>query len=350
MERFFESFDTWVNGDSTALNMKGWWYGPGSTSPTTYWQTSTGQVTGKSMKASAFWGASFRRQVILTSQYIIGTALRVDTLPSSTSRQFLAVMNGLTAQHLQAMIDSTGHIVIKLNGTVVYTHGTAFSVATWHYIEIEEKIDPSAGLINVWIDGSLAYSFTGNTQGSAANAFTTYFELFDCLNVPLACSLDDMYYLQSDGTVTRLGPIAIETFFPTTDGVHASWSLTGAATYHAAISGNVIATQTDWITTTTTNAWAEFDCAITMTDFPTSIYDVILNVRLDPTDVGSIELTGVIDFAGTNYKETSSVTHAANDGVLYQFDSQTDISGGSPVAWNLSSLQGGTLFGFKLAS
>lgn len=94
----------------------------------------------------------------------------------------------------------------NLNGTILDSGDTTLSTNTRHFIEMKFKIDNSTGILDVYVNGNLFLSYSGDTQEYSNNTVSAlrirpYANISDF-------RYDDFYILNTDGTDfnTYLGP------------------------------------------------------------------------------------------------------------------------------------------------
>lgn len=154
-------------------------------------------------------GSSSRIQKSLPNNYarVVGgfTALMVD----SFSQCGMLFMDAGTTQLTLLLNNSTGHIEVRRGdwGTLIATSTDTYAVNTPHCIEYDITFHASAGIVKVWLDGTLtSINLTGqNTISSGNNYINRYGPGTISASGQHNCRYDHMYhwfYLASGGTET----------------------------------------------------------------------------------------------------------------------------------------------------
>lgn len=115
------------------------------------------------------------------------------------------------------------------NGTIIASAAIALDVTQWHRIEAVVTIDAAAGTVLVYVDGSLAINFTGNTKGTTHGFITS--AAFNKTGLEsTARNTDNFYVLDGQGSFFNdsLGaltpPYQVTSHFPKAKGVYSEWN------------------------------------------------------------------------------------------------------------------------------
>jgi hypothetical protein len=161
---------------------------------------------------------------------ISGCGIKVVALPSSSPSTLIGYADSGTTQ-IDVRITPGGLLQLTRNGTVLATSTSVFSTGVYHYVEFKGTIDPSAGLAEVKVDGTVFATFTGNTR-STANSFagSVYLGQFGGANGG-TYNFDDFYICDSTGSFnnTYLGAIAVKCILPTANGTTNNWAIGGGS-------------------------------------------------------------------------------------------------------------------------
>lgn len=108
------------------------------------------------------------------------------------------------------------------------TNGVAPIVDDWYYLEARVYVDDVNGEVEVRLDGVAIATFSGDTRNTASGDITN-------INLLLQANVrvDDLYILDETGTKynTFLGPIAVQTLFPTANGSLAQFTPSAGSNY-----------------------------------------------------------------------------------------------------------------------
>lgn len=160
--------------------------------------------------------------------FAAGTAGVFDifTLPDGATPQVSIVSDG--SGHLQAYRGFPGGGGNVLLGTSV----AAMSFGTYHYVEAKVKIDPSAGTVDIHVDGISFLSLSGqNTRVSSASQVGSVILGAYTGGAGATIYWDDFYVCDTTGSFnnTFLGPTSILALLPTGNGSTDQWTIGGSA-------------------------------------------------------------------------------------------------------------------------
>lgn len=349
MERFFESFDLWKNTDPTCYTLKDWEFIGNSLFTLTSFTFGAGDLSGKSISTYSGIGLALGllRRAADHKNYLVGFDLVSGGAQASTRQCFSSRNNGV--KHLQVLIDTTGTLVFQLNSTVLYTHTSVCTSGQWYYVELEHIVDPTSGKINIWIDDVLVFNTTGNTQDTGANAFISSYEIFDTEAHPAFASIDNFYYLESNGTTPRLGPILIETLLPTADindTTTSGWSYTGASSAFDALN-DLYSASGPSATATVLGSQVKMNFSNSLTSNPLMIHDVLARMQIDVTDIGSTNLVAVVKANDNVWYDSSTFAVKSSTGSFYSYSFPLNPNGNVP--WDVSSVEYAD-FGLRVVS
>lgn len=155
----------------------------------------------------------------------------------SNAPQMGGFCDGANAYQISWGRNSTGTLFLARGGALGVSGGTvlATSVLTvtagsTHYIELEVSVDPTTGLVNLWVDNTLYVTFSGNTRATANN-FANNVQVY-AGNGGAELWSTDCYVNQSGGSFLngRLGPVDISSTKLTGAGAHTDFSRGGTDT------------------------------------------------------------------------------------------------------------------------
>jgi hypothetical protein len=176
-------------------------------------------------------GNNMLRSLTTDSRYIVGfiyqtSLIAANNLPVRFRRS--------GADQVTLRYDATGAWQFYVGASLIWT-GSAGGVPinTLMYVELDVKIDPSAGHIELRVNGSVVHTFTGNTQGGADT-------LIDEYKTQQATSggsylYDDMYFAWGAGAA-YLGNIAIKQYAPNADGSYQQYTPDSGSAHFSRVS------------------------------------------------------------------------------------------------------------------
>lgn len=251
---------------------------------------------------------------------VLGFALYLSNVGSGSSNLALAAMgdgsqinggggivnmaltvgsDGVMAVHRARGLGASG------TGTQLGTSGAfALSSATWHYIEIVLTVDNSAGVVEVWVNGTRRINITGADTQAGANAYSNCFAF---AGNGSATYFDDVYCVSGTGGshTARLGDVkcvarvasagdgAVAQFTPSTGTDNGAMvdeaTPDGDTTYNAAASSGLVDTY-----------------AFAALGITGPILALNLHNHVRKTDAGTCDAEPVARIGGTNYTGTQT--------------------------------------------
>jgi hypothetical protein len=344
MERFFEGFDLWAITDPICLSLKEWEYIGISAFNSSYFSLDAGQFSGKCLTKGIYQdnAEGFFKRVDNHPHHIIGFDINLISLPTGT-RQIFSSYNGVT-KFLQVSISASGQIIFSLNGSVIYTHATALTLGQWYYVEIENLVSTSIGKINIWLSDSLVFNLTGDTQGSGTNPYISSYEIFNTTGGAAKVSFDNMYYLESNGSTFRLGPIVIETFRPKATYSENDWTYTGASTAYDALDGLLLSNGPTALTSTM-NSEFKLDFSKSLSVNPNIVHDVLIRLQGETEDLGNTNVSASVKADDDVWRYASPLQVNKSSGAYYTFSVPKNPNGN--IDWKISEIEY-TDFGLKV--
>jgi len=205
--------------------------------------------------------------------------LAVGTKPSvsywgdgtSDSSNWLASISETNTYQLWFRVNTNGTISAMRGNAgasvVLGTTSTALQVGVWAYVEIKALIDPSAGTVDIRINGVSGLSLTGqNTRTSANSGWTNCgFGYFTQTGAgTITADFDDLVVMDGSGARNNdfLGDVTIGCLYPDADGNSHAWVLsTGTPDNnedYLCIDEALVNDDTDYISTNVLNAKSTF--------------------------------------------------------------------------------------------
>jgi hypothetical protein len=157
----------------------------------------------------------------------VGVAFRNNGL-NLVNNEIIYFNDGGTNQVSLGLIPSQ-QLQIKRNGTVLATGTRVLNSSSWYYLEIAVTIAPAGGTVNVYIDGVLEISFTGNTRASAASQFDRVVLQGATGSVTLYSDL----YFKDDATA--LGDSRTALILPSADATPLDWTTSSGVVHFSLV-------------------------------------------------------------------------------------------------------------------
>lgn len=162
------------------------------------------------------------------SHLIAGYALYSPSSSWAAGQVLIGFTNGTTIGTTQCdvrLADSSGHLEITRNGTVLGSVSSAVLTPGWHYIELDVTFATSGtGTADLWVDGvRWIHSTSVQTANTVATANRVYFG--NAVTTTLSY-FKDMYILDgaTSPNTAPLGDIAVAVKYPTGAGSHSAWA------------------------------------------------------------------------------------------------------------------------------
>jgi hypothetical protein len=339
--RFADSFDHYVTADIT-----------------TKWTVLTNPGGGATGIISAGNGrnstASFRAtkqhnlQKTLDAQqiWILGTAFKITALPDNVP-VFALLDSGSVQVDLRLLSDGT--LRATRNGTTLGTTSFALSVNTSYFIEFKVTIDPSAGTIDVRVNGSSKLSLSSQNTRATANSTANSIVLGSPSNIAggaFTADYDDFYV--SDGTGSAptndfLGDVRVEALLPNGAGNTSAWTPSAGSNYQN-VDETAPNADTDYNSTSNAGDVDTYNYP-SITPASGTVFGVQVNMNARKDDGGTrtiapVVRSGVTDFVGTSRNIGSTYTY-------YQQVYETDPN--TAAAWTITNVNAAE-FGIKLVA
>lgn len=246
---------------------------------------------------------------------------------------------------VELRLDSSRHLVVTRNGTVLTTGTTVLALSIWYYIEFKAKIDPSTGTYEVRLNGAVEISGSGNTRNTT-NSTCNQFALRPGFSNHY---FDDIYVLNTTGPPNSdfLGECRIHTTLPNADnttatGTNKTWTPSTGTNHSALVDETNPNDDTDYISSATAG---EIDTFQFPDISPTGTIAGVQAVLCDrKDDAGARTLCAEYrSGAGTNYDGGTSIT----PGSAYLMHRQIwETDPATSAAWTAANINAGE-FGVK---
>lgn len=226
----------------------------------------------------------------------------------STSSSFVLLMDGSTFQ-VELRMTSTGQIAAARNGTVLGTSTAVVPINTFSYIEAMFVISPTAGIVEVRLNGNATpiLSLTGqNTRNSANSTINTV--RLGTYNAAGRSYYDDFYICDASGSSNNnfLGDVRIDTLFPTADGTYSQFT-PSTGTSHFALVDEAAPNTTDYNDGSAVGNRDSYQVADLSAITSQTIYAVQVNAAVQKDDAGAKSAAVFMRSGSTNADGPSTV-------------------------------------------
>ena len=216
----------------------------------------------------------------------------------------------------------------------------------WHFVELHYKIDPSAGIAELWIDNTQIFNNTSvNTTKFGNTSFGTFRFGGDDNNAAQAY-YDDMYILDTTGSYnnTRLGDSRIQTLRPNSDAGPNDGTPSTAGPHYAMVNAPQNNGGATYITVAGTSDQEELFGMTSLSGTPTEVFAARVLNYAEKTDGGTLNSNAVIvsnSVVGNGETQNLLTNYSGMYGIF-----ETDPSTG--VAWTPAGINAADC-GFKIA-
>jgi hypothetical protein len=252
--------------------------------------------------------------------------------------------------HVSVRYDTSGHITLCRDATVLATSVNTLSIDTWYHIEVKATIgDAPSGAYEVRVDGSATNwiaAATGADTRNAGNA-TIGSARIHSRNTSDSTTTNhrfqDFYILNTTGSVASdfLGPCRFEVMRPGGVGTTAQWTGNYADNWQ-----NVRDTNGDSDSTFNQSSTAGQTDQFAMTDVPAGTVHAIQHVIMARRDAGGARTVRPVTRIGTTNYNGTSMTAAAS----YVFlTDPVSVSPATSTAWTATEINAAE-FGYELVS
>ena len=321
---FFDGFDQY-DANSDLFNFGGWTgsYNGGASS---FSSTVRSGATGK---CAVFSANSLGIYVTLPEQaaktVYVGVSINLSSL--TVGNPVLSVMTAGDGYQATVILTSGNVLSVYRGGgsTLLASGSIALSAGVWYYVELKALVADASGILEVKINGTTVATYTGDTQSQGTNTFTRV--AIGGLNSGQACSFDDFYILNSDGSVnnTYLGEQRVEIITPTSDSTVA-WTRNTGATNFSAVDDLIGAPDDDttYVSSSTSTQKDEYGLS-NLVGTASAVAGVKVNTRAEKDDANPLSFKNGIKSGATNQQ----VTHTLGQGYSNFIDYFETSDGGS---------------------
>lgn len=323
--RFIDGFDHY-----TPATVSRKWTVANTTSMTNITGVNTRFSSGQAVQFAAI-SSAFGKVLDAKGVWIIGFAMKIVSINSSSAVTFLQIDDGTTAQLNFGLVQSDRSMTIRRGGTAGTIIGTAPVLPnnTWFYLEIKVVIHPTAGSVVVRVNGVVTSTISGVNTSATGSSVASGISFGDTILIGATsqCTntfqMDDMYICDGSGTTNNdfLGDMRVETLYPSGIGTASQWVPHGAGINFNCVSGVVPDDDTTYVETTTpgnTDTYQLDD----LSGSPAHIYGVQANLLIRKTDAGSRFISEAYRIGSTVYIPAVGSGLSVYDGYAYGVDIQ----------------------------
>lgn len=278
-----------------------------------------------SLNSGLALAAIYKQLVPADATCVAGFAVLVPTAFVGTAGLQIAVIRDGSTNQVSLRVNQDFTLSVcrgAHNGTVLGSTSAALSAATYYFLEWKVLIHPSAGTVDVRINGVSALSLTGqNTRNSASSQWSTVaLGVVDgvansYLSGTQQVHYDDLYVLDGSGSTPWndcLGDCRVDVRLPTAAGAAAGWTPSTGANWQ-----NVDDAAPNDDTDYNAAATVGLTDTLVVQDAPVvgaAIYGVQVNLSVKKTDAGTCSLASVVRQGTTNL-----AAPAQNPGTTYAY-------------------------------
>lgn len=334
---FTEGFGKWLLDDITPILAK-WDGGNGSlsTQDSARYDKIPGRFSSTCIAKIQSYSISYSPKKVVTtdSHYILGMAFKIYGSAPTNAAQMFGTLNG-TSRVLSLVMGTDSKIAVMVGTTTLTTLSNIFKANRWSYIEVEHYLHATSGVINIWVNETLVYTFTGDTRGSTSFTNITAFDLWDTLNSGSSIAIDDLYYLTSTGLTLPWGDTHVKEFNPTSDVSNSGFTLSTGTDLYATINKPFTTATTPNVSASVVDSQFLVDTTDVIGSATANVKLVAFNIRAIKSDAGARNLAGVFHIGSTDYVGTDTPLSAVDDLIYDPFL----LSPATGIAWTKAEVE-----------
>jgi len=268
--------------------------------------------------------------------FILGFAAQRAVSGSTAEWRFLS--DSLATTHITVALDSSGQLKV-FRGTTAGTQlgstttANTIPVATWVYVEIKVVLHDSTGSVVIHVNGAQVFSVTGaDTKNAGTKTVLDSFVLFGGGSNMF---VDDLYLCNGAGSTNNdfLGDIKIETLFPNGNGTTSQ--LTGSdgnSTDNYLLVDETTPNTSDYNGSATNDQYDTYAMSNLVTASGT-VYGVVIYAYAAKSDAGAAGGAIMLRSGGTDYELTDNAL-----GTGYQYYREVkELDPNTSAAWTISA-------------
>lgn len=256
-----------------------------------------------------------------------------------------------STRQLTLGLNSSGMLTVRrgaTSGTLLGTSTLALTSGTFYYIELKATIHPSAGTVEVRVNGDVWLSLTGQNTRASANSWVNSIRLGVDNNANASASTtiyDDLYVADTSGSANNdfLGDSRVDTLYPSADGTYTAFTPSTGTSHYACVDETLL-DATDYVSASTSGNKDSY--AFTDLSNSTVIYGVQVNNACYKDDAGARTVANLVRSGSTDAQ--SSASGLATSSPVYKVSvHETDPA--TSAAWTESGVNAAE-FGTVVAS
>lgn len=273
--------------------------------------------------------------------------VKIPSVPGSDTLLFFMGSSGDGAYGFNLQISASLGLIIfnkydlsAASSASMFTSTVSICDDEWHHIEIKLVTDNVSGIANLYIDGILDGSFSGDTINSVAIISSPGLDNIR-IDAPLVANtkFDDILIWDEEGssmnTSGQLGVHRIETLIPNGAGNSTQLTVTGAASNYLAVDEVGADDDTTYVQSSTTTH-KDLYTYTNMAGVPATINGVVVHTRGTNPDNGAISFKtktrqNAVEADGTTYQLPASGVYAQHADFIAQ-------NPDGPVAWTKTTV------------
>lgn len=275
------------------------------------------------------------------TQGLLGFAFNANAL--GTISKTLAVIYDGTTEQISVRTNASSVLTVTRNGTVLATGTTVIASTGWMFIEIKYTIHPSAGIVELKLNGAAEIAST--TSLNTRNSANTQWNGVGIGGSTQGHFHDDVYVLDTStgSNTTFLGPVRICPVIPVAAGATTAWTANGGTNV-----GNVSEMFEDGDTSFNQSSTASQIDTFVLGDLPAASGSVLAAqvITVARQDAGAARtIAPVLRISGTDYAGTAVALSTSYQALAQVYD----VSPATSTAWTISEVNGAEA-GYKLVS
>jgi hypothetical protein len=227
---FMDGFDHYATAD---LAKKGWNVTGNPVIHITAGRRGTGAFN--SGASNSYWIS--RTLLVNYPTLIAGFAFSPNgTFPVGTSARILEFMDGSTTQ-CSVWLNFDGTLIATRATTIIGQTTAVIPSSGFTYIEAKFTFHPTAGTVDLRMNGLSVLSLSGLNTRNSANSFANRVLLGQYASSQSNSFYDDFYLCDSSGAVnnTFLGDVRVDTLFPNADGFYSQFTPSTGTSHFACV-------------------------------------------------------------------------------------------------------------------
>jgi hypothetical protein len=266
------------------------------------------------------------------------------------TRPFFSLLDGATTQ-ATVSLEADGSITVyrgtRTAGTqVAATAAGVVAAGLWGFLEVDLTVDPSAGAVQMWYEGTSVASATGlNTRASGTSQVGSFRLAADEAYGAAILRWDDFYLLDTTGPAPwndRLGDIRCQTLFPTAAGDLTQFTPDSGSNYARVGSYD---SDSSYVASSNVGDTDLYNVTDLPSGFSGTVFGVLHSTRARKDDAGVRTLAQVQKSGSTTTAETAVVLFSSYTG-YYTTHVVNPATGSQYTAAEVNALQ----IGVKVAS